>query len=39
MSIYINQLTEQLNLPNTLVSIVNLNSYPLTVKLEKLSAI
>ena len=38
MSIYINQLIQQLNLPNTFYSTAILNSYPLTAKLETLSA-
>jgi len=38
MSIYINQLIQQLNLPNTFYSTAFLNSYPLTANLETLSA-
>jgi len=34
MSIYINQLVQQLNLSNTLVSTAKLNNYPLRAKLE-----
>ena len=38
MSIYINQLIQQLNLPNIFVSTANPNSYLLIAKLEPLSA-
>jgi len=38
MSIYINQLNQQLNLPNAFISTTHLNSYLLTAKLETLSA-
>jgi len=36
MSIYINQLIQQLNLPNTFISTTHSNSYLLTAKLEPL---
>jgi len=32
MSIYINQLIQQPNLPNTFISTAHLNRYPLTAK-------
>jgi len=38
MSIYINQLIQQLNLPNIFVSTAHPDSYLLTAKLETLSA-
>ena len=38
MSIYINQLTQQLNLQNIFDSTAHLNSYPLTAKLKLLFA-
>ena len=38
MLIYINELTQQLNLLKTFILTAYLNSYPLTVTLEMLSA-